>query len=287
MSQNSMSNNADGCGCNDYSLLTANTGIAAISTANPLLTGSGATAVVTSGGTNGTTIKSVIIKATAPVTTGMVRLFIGTGNKSAMTLYKEVPIPTTPALTNTPTPLPMLKTFEIMLDGNFKLQNGYKLYASTQNAEPFNIIAEALDWTYPGDLPSTCCNFIQTAAVTGLNTADTANPNLDGSGAIVSVFTAPSLTTDKGSIVKTITIKALQSTNEGIIRLFIGPTTNAFALMKEICIPETVQSGFDPSFKVVLDENYHLAPGYILGASTQIGQSFAITVEGIKWTYPI
>ena len=40
------SNSSLGCECNDYSLLTANTGIANISTASPSLTGGPAAAAV-------------------------------------------------------------------------------------------------------------------------------------------------------------------------------------------------------------------------------------------------
>jgi hypothetical protein len=148
------------CDCNkDYSFLAANTGIAAISSANSSLTGASSTAVITAGGANGTLIKSLTIKATGPVTTGMVRLFVGNNSGSSISLYKEIPVPTTPALSATPTPLPMLLTYECNLGGGLKLEDGYKLSASTQNGEPFNLVAEGLDITYPSPIPDTCCSF--------------------------------------------------------------------------------------------------------------------------------
>ncbi len=286
MQGNSINDLMHDCGCNDYSLLTANTQISNITVGNTSLTGSGnVTAILTAGG-NGTIVKSVIIKATGPVTRGMIRLFVGTSNASTISLYKEIPISTEPQLANTPTPAPFLTTFEMTLSGGLKLLSGYKLYASTQNSESFNVIVEALDWAYPAALPDSCCNYKQDTAATGLGTISTANTNLNGSGAIVAIFTAPTAPSN-GTLIKTITIKALQSTNLGMIRLFISPNATTYSLMKEISIPESVQSGFDPSFKIVLEENFCLQAGYTIGAATQIGQSFAITVEGIDWNYPI
>ena len=75
-----------------YNVLTANTGIATISAANPNLDGSGSVQLVLTAADNGTLVKSVIIKAVNPVLTGMVRLFIRPSGGS-LELYKEVPIP--------------------------------------------------------------------------------------------------------------------------------------------------------------------------------------------------
>lgn len=278
--------NSPGSGCNDYSLLTANTQITTITTANVNLDGSGTVAAVFTAGAKGTIIKSIIIKAKGPVTKGMIRLFVGTSNASAISLYKEVQVFTTPVLTSTPTPAPFLQTFEVELTGDLTLLAGYKLYASTQNAEAFNIIVQGLDWAYPSSLPSTCCNYKQETANTGLGTATTANANTDGTGNIVTVFTG-SAGTSNGSMIKSITIKALQSTNEGMVRIFISPNGSTFSLMKEINIPQTEQSGFEPSFKIVLTDNYILPPSFTLGVSTQLTQKFAVTVEGSDWDYPI
>jgi hypothetical protein len=74
-----------------------------------------------------------------------------------------------------------------------------------------------------------------------------------------------------------------------MLRLFIsdGVTGDNYYLYKEIMVEETIQSAFEPSLKIVLDENMNLKTGYSIYASTQIGQSFAFTVEGWDWTYPI
>jgi len=275
------------CDCNDYSLLTANTGIVSVSAANSSLTGAGASTVLTANGANGTIIKSIIIKATGQVTTGMVRLFLSNSDSSAVSLYREIPIPEFPSSPCTPTPPFIYPMLEIDLIDELILDNSYKLLASTQNAETFNIIAEGLDRAYPGTIPDTCCNFKQETVTTGLGTISVANSNTDGSGTIVKIFTAPSTEGIKGSLIQSITISALQSTNKGMVRLYVSPDGVVWSLMMEIVIPQTTQSAFQPSFKVAIDEAYHLKPGYRIGASTQITQSFAITVNAETWSYGI
>lgn len=283
MCQNSM--NELGPSGNYYAEMTANTGMRIISAANPNLDGSGTIVPIITGAQNGTVIKSVIIKAIEPVTTGMVRLFIENTQGSSKILYKEIPVNTTPSLAATPTPAPVLPTYEIMLAGGLKLNPNFKLSASTQNAQSFNIIAEGLDWAYPAPVPTTCCNFKQETAVTGLGVISTANTNLNGSGSITSIYQATAGT--NGSLIKAITIKALQSTTEGMVRLFLSPDGITWSLMKEVYIPQSAGSSFEPTFKQVLNEDYNLKSGYFLGASTQLGQSFAITVEGTDWIYGI
>ena len=89
-------------------------------------------------------------------------------------------------------------------------------------------------------------------------------------------------------IIKKITIAALQSTHNGVIRFFISPDSGVSNfLMMEILIPETTQSSSQPSYKVVLTDEFHIQEGYMLRASTQLSESFAITVEGTDWGYPL
>jgi len=274
-------------GCSkDYSLLTANTGIATPPT-NSALDGTGNTTTVLTAGANGTIIRSVIIKATEPITTGMVRLFIG--NSTDTVLYKEVPVQVTPVLTHTPTPTPVLPMYEVTLNGDLKLESGNTLKVTTQVANTFVVIAEGLDWAYPATLPDDCCNYKQTSAITGLGILATANPNLDGTGTIVPVFTAAAGPASNGSLIKNITIKALGSTSiNGMIRLYISNDGgNTYKLMREIEVPQTTQSAYEPSWKQVLDMQYHLNAGYVIGASTQNGEKFGVTVEAEEWSYPI
>lgn len=274
--------------CNDYSLLTASTGIGQVTTANSSLTGAGAVTSVFTAGLNGAIIKSVTIKSAGPVTTGMIRLFIHSTTPQVTTLYKEVQIPITPMLASTPTPTPVLPMYETVLMGDLMLQAGRSLLATTAVGETFNIIVEGLDWEYPNPLPTDCCNFKQVTAITGQGVVSVANPNLDGSGAIVPIFTAPSPANANGALLKNLTIKALGSTSiNGAIRLFISPNGQAWTLMREVLIPQTTQSAFEPSYKQIVPLNFHLQSNFVIGAATQNGEPFAISVEGESWSYPI
>lgn len=278
------------CGCNDYSLLTAKTGIANLSVANPNLDGSGTLVpVITAAPGNGTIIKSIIIKAAQPTLTGMVRLFIRNAGATETTLYREIPFATNPALAATPTPTPILPMIEVDLREGLKLEAGAKLLASTQNAENINVFAEGLEWAYPEELPPACCNYKQTKAVLGNDTISTANVNLDGSGSITEIFTAlPPASGSNGTTIKSITIAALQNTHEGMVRLYLSPSgTPDYSLWMEINVPETTQSGYQPSYKQVIKEDFNLQAEFVIGASTQLGESFAITIEGASWSYPI
>lgn len=117
-------------------------------------------------------------------------------------------------------------------------------------------------------------------ANTGTTIISTANTNLDGTGTLGTVLTAAS----NGTLVKTVFIKAITNTTRGMIRLFItgGGNTRLFA---EVKVPAVTKSAISSSFYAVLDINYNLKSGYILKASTEIAESFAITAEGVDWTY--
>ena len=281
-------NSNDDCGCNDWSQITANTGIALVNAANPNMDGTGTSAtVLTANGTNGTTVKSIIIKSQGANTMGMVRLWLGTSFGTS-SLFREIPIPVNPVLATTPTPPPVLPMLEFDLIVDLKLQNGDKLFATTVNGEPFTIIAEGLDWKYPVSSPA-CCSFTKEFASTGFGKVSTANTNttglINGSPGLVNIFTAPGVGSN-GTLIKSITISALTSTNLGMVRLFLSSDNGAtYNLWMEINIPVTTQSNFQPSYKQVFNENFYLSAGYIIAATTQIANSFAFTVEGVSWTY--
>src|ERR1051326_365559 len=131
---------------------TANTGMVNMTTGNSSLTGSGTLgtdiydvldAGVAAGGWLGCSISSITIKATATTTSaGMVRLFIFDGTN--VRLLTEVRVPATHASGTE-------KSFSARVDFNgngFMLKAGYKIYATTQNSDSFNVIAEAADWKY-------------------------------------------------------------------------------------------------------------------------------------------
>lgn len=270
----------------DYSLLTANTGVAKLQAANPNLDGTGNLETLITAGANGTIVKSISIKALTPNVTGNVRLFI---KKTDTVLYKEIPITITPTLSATPTPTPLMAMYETKLVGDLKLEAGTSLVASTQVRQQFTIVTEGLDWDYPNPLPTDCCNFKQTEAITGASIIKTANANLDGTGTIVSVLTAPSSATSNGTFVKNITIKALQSTSiNGAVRVFLSTDGgNTFYLMREILVPQTEQSAYVPSYKQIVALDMNIQPDAVIGVSTQLDEAFGIVIEGESWSYPI
>jgi hypothetical protein len=266
--------------CNSYAKLTANTGVANITTASSDLDGTGASIVITAGGL-GSKLISVIVKATAQTSANIVRLF--TGNAGTKVLIDEISIPAYPTLFAVPSPAPVLPMYVFYKIYNLDLSSGISLFASSQNGGSFNVIAEALDITYPDPLPDVCCNFQQETPVSGMGIISIANPLLNGNGPMTDVFT--STNNYSGATIKSITISALQSTAAGMVRLFLDTGGGKF-LMNEIYIPETTQSSSQSGFKITLNQNYNLKTGYSISAATQNGQSFAISVSGVKWLYP-
>jgi hypothetical protein len=120
----------------------------------------------------------------------------------------------------------------------------------------------------------------QYTANTGMVTISTANANLDGTGTLGTVLTAAV----KGTLVKSITIKAQVSTTAGMIRFFIYDGTNT-RLISEVEVPAVTKNSEDPSFEVYMETDYALQSGDVLKASTQNGEAFNIIAEGLDWTY--
>jgi hypothetical protein len=155
-------------------LYDASLGIVVINTANSNLDGTGAVSSVVTGSTNGTIVKSLIIKAQTDTSLGMVRLYrkISTGNR----LVKEVDVPATIKSGRD-------KSFCRVVPMNLFLESGEELLASTENSDTFNIIAECLNVTY-----SATTNYLGTSleyiANGGLGVVDTTNSSLNGSGTI-------------------------------------------------------------------------------------------------------
>ncbi len=253
---------------------TANTGMQTISTANSNLDGTGtlSSAIIT-GSTTGTLIKSVTIKAIGNTTQGMVRLFIYDGTNTRLIAEVEVPAVTKGA--NDP-------AFEVRMETNFALKNNYSLKASTENAESFNVIAEGLDWTYYTS--SVRPESTKFTANTALGQVSTANTNLDGTGTIASILTAAS----SGTEIESITIKGIVNTTAGMVRLFLYDGTNTKLLM-EVPVEATTKSATAHAFSKRITfggKGFALKSTWLLKASTEKGETFNITAEGLDWTYP-
>lgn len=109
-------------------------GAATVSAANTARDGSGTLVDVLSAGASGTRIDAINIKATATTTTGTVRIFIYNGTTSFLLTEASVLAVTVSATQ------PAFETALYWPEGLI-LPPGYKIKASTEKAESFNIFA--------------------------------------------------------------------------------------------------------------------------------------------------
>lgn len=255
---------------------TANTGMVTISTANSNLDGTGTLGTLLTAGANGTLVKTITFKAQTNVTQGMLRLFIYDGTNTR--LYQEIEV-------HAVTKSAQDRSFETTIACNLRLKAGDVLKASTQNAETFNVIANACDWAYYSTtVRPESTNY---TANTGIGLISTANSNLDGSGTLVTVLTAGSSGSGwKGCEIQSVTVKAIVTTTYGMVRLFVYDGTNT-KLLTEIEVPAVIKSGVASSFSRTINlDKFELQAGYSIKASTQNAESFVVTVEALDWKYP-
>jgi hypothetical protein len=256
---------------------TANTGWATISTANTNLNGTGTLGTVLTGASNGTLIKSVMVKAITNTGEGMVRLFVDDGSGN-IRLLKEIPVPAITKSSINP-------AFEVKLEMNFTLKSGCILKASTELSNTFNVIAEGLDWAYYATSVRT--DTTQYLGNTGTNIINTANSNLDGTGSVTNVYVSGSPATYKGTNIETITIKCVATTsNPGMVRLYLNDGSSK-KLFTEVFVRAETSTGTSDSFErtIVLENDLDIKSGWTVMASTENAQTFHITVEGHDWKY--
>ena len=119
--------------------LTPVVGAVCISTANTALNGTGTMGTLVTGGASGTRIEIIEVDASATVTNGMVRIFLGMGG--ATYLWHEITIAAaTPSAT-----VPAFNTYWIPPEP-LTLPSGKILFAATNNAEPFIVFARGGDY---------------------------------------------------------------------------------------------------------------------------------------------
>ena len=125
---------------------------------------------------------------------------------------------------------------------------------------------------------STTPQFASTVRATTVQVS-TANTNRDGTGTIVTSFTAGT----SGSRIEAVEICATGTTTAGMVRLFINDGTNS-RLIREQAIPARTPSGTVPAFQMQLvfgDYSPLLLPAtYSLRAATNNAETFNITVYG-------
>jgi len=122
----------------------------------------------------------------------------------------------------------------------------------------------------------------QYTANTGVQPISVANSYLDGTNGTYSaaIITGAS----NGTIIKSITIKAIGDTSQGMVRLFIYDGSNN-KLVSEIEIPAVTKSSTDPAFEITIPVDFALKSGWSLKASTELGNTFNIIAEGMDWAY--
>ncbi|MBN9483108.1 MAG: hypothetical protein BGO70_01195 [Bacteroidetes bacterium 43-93] len=253
----------------------ANTGLVNIATANSNLNGTGSLGTVLTAANDGTLITSITVKATQSTTEGMVRLFIYDGVNT--NLYQEIPVPASARIAET-------TAFEYTLNQNLFLDSGYELRASTQNSESFNVLAVGANWINCNCDGNCCTTNAYGTANTGMVNISTANSNLDGTGSLGTAITAPNPTNADCTQITTVTIKATQSTSQGMVRLFIDTQTSGVFLFREIPIPAVVQNATNPAYATTVLLNLNLQPTYKLRASTENAESFNVIANSVDYT---
>lgn len=112
--------------------------IAQLSVANTNRDGTGTLATVLTGTASGTIVEQVTIKATGTTTQGMIRFFLSVDGGTNKRLIDEIIVPAI-------TPSGTTQSFYALapnLAGLLLLTTNSILYASTNNAETFNVIAQ-------------------------------------------------------------------------------------------------------------------------------------------------
>ena len=115
---------------------------AQVSTANTARDGTGSTQLLCSGGASGSRIDRVRVRAAGVTTAGVVRLFYSPDSGTTKRLLDEM-------LVSAITPSATVAIFkdEFTFPGGFQLPGSTaQLYASTHNAETFNLFAEGGDY---------------------------------------------------------------------------------------------------------------------------------------------
>lgn len=115
--------------------------IAVISAANTGRDGTGTIVTVCAGGTAGSRVSAVHIKATVSTTVGMVRLFLSTDTGTTWRLRKEIPLTTAITVSASVAGFEATVTF----DGLVLLGATDLLGASTHNAETFVVHPDIMD----------------------------------------------------------------------------------------------------------------------------------------------
>lgn len=125
-------------------LLTPVIGMVKIATANTARDGSGTMSTIVTGGTNGTTVTTLQVKAEVTTTAGVIRVYVSNttaANTTANTfLLKEIVV-TAVTASGTAASFDSTLTFD-----DLKIPSGSTLRVSTDKAESFSVTARGGDY---------------------------------------------------------------------------------------------------------------------------------------------
>ena len=121
---------------------------------------------------------------------------------------------------------------------------------------------------------STTAQYAATPKV-GMGTLSVANANLDGTGTLVTVFTAGA----SGSRIDLVTVKSTGTTTNGVIRLFIHNGTTAYLLTEIESLAVTPASNVK-AWEQGVQLNLVIPTGYSLRASASKAETFNVIAMG-------
>ncbi len=124
----------------------------------------------------------------------------------------------------------------------------------------------------------------QYTANTGLTQITTANASLTGSGTLNTTIWSVITGASNGTLVKSITVKSIATTAEGMVRIFLFDGANT-RLLEEIHIPANVPSATNPAFEYTWNCDFKLKATNELRVTTQVTNTFNIIADGLDWAY--
>lgn len=107
-----------------------------------------------------------------------------------------------------------------------------------------------------------------------LSQVSAANTNRDGTGTLVTSYTAG----EYGSIIHSIKVIATGTTTAGVVRVFVHDGANT-RLYDEMMVDAITPSAADEVWEEVVTPNLTLKPGWLLKTSTHNAETFNVHVH--------
>jgi hypothetical protein len=231
-------------------------------------TGAGSVTVFTAGASasyKGSRIESITVKAIVTTTTGMVRLCVSGGG--VICLIKEIFIPSITVSSLEP-------SFETKIDlGNFQLQAGYSIIATTANTETFNITVEGNDWNYP---PASSITNLTPASGTAVTTEE-----------LLHSLQVPANLFTTGDVMRVYADLITSGTGNKTFRIYVNSsnTLTAATLLSTVLYTTTTAESFMRLFPVISTTSLGCHGGTTTSGQTQYdansGTTASITVPNV------